>query len=70
MTSVKKKLTTLSYITINNAHPFSTGRNGLQISPKLQEHMGYSAQTDSFENCNEVLEKYINIEVTTTQVWR
>jgi hypothetical protein len=70
MTSVKKNLTTLGYVTINNAHPFSTGRNGFQISPKLQELMVYSAQTDSYENCNEVLNKYINIEVSATQVWR
>jgi hypothetical protein len=32
--------------------------------------MVYSAQADSYENCNEVLEKYINIEVSATQVWR
>lgn len=32
--------------------------------------MVYSAQTDSYENCNEVLEKYINIEVSAAQVWR
>lgn len=60
----------MGYITINNTHPFSTGKNGFQISPKLQELMVYSAQTDSYENCNEVLEKYINIKVSATQVWR
>lgn len=70
MTSVKKNLTTLGHITINNAHPFSAGKNGFQVSPKLQELMVYSAQTDSYENCNEVLKKYINIEVSATQVWR
>ena len=32
--------------------------------------MIYSAQTDSYENCNEVLEKYINIEISAAQVWR
>ena len=32
--------------------------------------MVYSAQSDSYENCNEVLEKYINIKVSATQVWR
>src|SRR6478735_2594089 len=66
----KKNLTTLGYVTINNTHPFSKGKNGFQISPKLQELMVYSAQTDSYENCNEVLEKYINIEVSAAQVWR
>lgn len=60
----------MGYVTINNSHPFSTGKNGFQVSPKLQELMAYSAQTDSYENCNEVLEKYINIKVSPTQVWR
>jgi len=32
--------------------------------------MVYSAQTDSYENCNEVLEKYIHVEVSAAQVWR
>jgi hypothetical protein len=32
--------------------------------------MVYSAQTDSYENCNEALEKYTNIEVSAAQVWR
>ncbi len=32
--------------------------------------MVYSAQADSYENCNEVLEKYINVQVSATQVWR
>ncbi|MBK7097159.1 MAG: hypothetical protein IPH58_00830 [Sphingobacteriales bacterium] len=32
--------------------------------------MVYSAQLDSYENCNEVLEKYIDIKVSASQVWR
>lgn len=60
----------MGYVTINNSHPFSTGRNKFQISPRLQELMAYAAQTDSYENCNEVLKKFINIEVSATQVWR
>ncbi len=32
--------------------------------------MVYSAQLDSYENCNEVLKKYTGIEVSPTQVWR
>lgn len=57
-------------MTINNIHPFSKGKNGFQISPKLQELMIYSAQLDSYENCNEVLKKFIDIEVSASQVWR
>lgn len=70
MISVKKNLTTLGPVTINNNHPFSKGKNGFQISPRLQELMVYSAQLDSYENCNEVLEKYIDIKVSASQVWR
>ncbi|MBK7098695.1 MAG: hypothetical protein IPH58_10490 [Sphingobacteriales bacterium] len=68
--SEKKNLTTLGPVTINNNHPFSKGKNGFQISPRLQELMVYSAQLDSYENCNEVLEKYIDIKVSASQVWR
>ncbi|MFT4062180.1 MAG: hypothetical protein QM642_07470 [Edaphocola sp.] len=32
--------------------------------------MVYAAQADSYESCNEVLEKYINVSVSATQVWR
>lgn len=70
MTSVKKNLTTFGYVTINNVHPFSKGNNGFQISPKLQEHMVYAAQSDSYENCNEVLAQFINIKISAAQVWR
>ena len=36
----------------------------------MQELMVYSAQLDSYENCNEILKKYTHIEVSATQVWR
>jgi len=39
VTSVKKNLTTLGYITINNNHPFSKGHKGFQISGLMQELM-------------------------------
>lgn len=32
--------------------------------------MVYAAQLDSYESCNEVLEKYIDVKVSATQVWR
>lgn len=60
----------MGYVTISNIHPFSKGNNGFQISPRFQEMMVYSAQLDSYENCNEVLKKFTDIEVSATQVWR
>ena len=70
MTSVKKNLTTLGYVTINNQHAFSQGKNGFQISPRLQELMVYCGTLDTYENCNEVIRKFIDIEVSATQVHR
>lgn len=66
----KKNLTTLGHVTINNSHPFSTGNNGFQISPRLQELMVYAGQMDSYKNCNEVIKEFIRIEVSSAQVYR
>lgn len=66
----KKNLTTLGYITINNCHSFSKGKNGFQISPRMQELMVFAGQTDCYENCNEVIEKYLSLEVSSSQVHR
>lgn len=57
----KKNLMTFGLVTINSSHPFSTGNNEFQMSPKLQELMVYSAQLDSYENCNMFLEKTIDV---------
>lgn len=70
MTSVKKNLTTLGYITINNSHDFSKGKNGFQISPRMQELMVYAGHLDSYEKSNEVIKEFTGIEVSTTQVYR
>jgi len=36
----------------------------------MQELMVYAGQLDSYENCNEVIKKFTNIEVSITQVYR
>src|SRR5258707_14482850 len=54
---------------MNNSHGFSNGANGFQISPYLQELMVYAGQLDCYERSNKVLEKFIDIEVSTTQVY-
>lgn len=66
----KKNLTTLGYVTINNSHQFSRGNNGFQISPRMQELMAYAGQVDSYENSHEVIKEFINVEVSSTQVYR
>ena len=68
--SVKKNLTTLGYVTINNEHGFSKGKNGFQISPRMQELMVYAGQMDCYENCNDVIDKFLNIPVSSSQVHR
>lgn len=60
----------MGYVTINNSHEFSRGNNGFQISPRLQELMVYAGQMDSYENSHEVIKKFIDIEVSSTQVYR
>jgi hypothetical protein len=36
----------------------------------MQELMVYAGQMDSYENCNEVIKEFINVEVSSTQVYR
>ena len=60
----------MGYITINNSHDFSNGKNGFQISPRMQELMVYSGQLDSYEKANEVIKEFTGVEVSTTQVYR
>ena len=60
----------MGYVTINNSHSFSKGKNGFQISPRMQELMVYAGQMDCYENCNEVIEKYLDIAVSSSQVHR
>lgn len=68
-TNVKKKsLTTLGQLTINNTHPFSKGKNGFQISPRMQELMVYAGQMDCYESCPEVMDKFLDIRVSSSQV--
>lgn len=57
-------------ISISNKHPFSKAVNGFQISPRMQELMVYAGQLDSYERCNEVIREFIDVEVSTTQVYR
>ena len=69
-TGEKKTLTKFGKLEIVNAHAFSKGCNGYQISPFLQELMIYAGQLDSYQLCNEILQKFLDIQVSATQVFR
>lgn len=57
-------------MTISNKNPFSQGKNGFQISPRMQELMVYAGQMDCYENCNEVIDKFLDVTVSKSQVHR
>ena len=56
-------------MSISKTHPLSEGANGFQISPHLQELLVYAGQLDCYQRCNVILEKFIDIEVSATQVY-
>ena len=65
----KKTLSRYGKISISKEHPFCDGANGFQISPYLLELMVYAGQSGCYERSNEVLQKFIDIQVSTTQVY-
>jgi hypothetical protein len=62
--------TTMGRITISNANGFSSGNRGFQISALLQELMVYAGTLDSYGRSNKILEKFLSIKVSTTQIFR
>jgi hypothetical protein len=60
----------LGRITISNANDFSRGNHGFQISALLQELMVYAGQLQCYAHCEEVLEKFLCVQVSATQVYR
>jgi hypothetical protein len=62
--------TTMGRITINNAHDFSRGNHGFQISALLQELMVYAGQLQCYAHCQEVIEKFLSVQVSSSQVYR
>lgn len=70
-TDVKKTLTKFGKVTILKSHRYiQSNRNGFGISPFMQELMVYAGHLECYEKCNEVLEKFLSIEVSTSQVYR
>ena len=69
MTSVKKTLlTTIGRITINCSHSFSQKVNGFQMSSLLQDLVAYAGQLNVYEKSNDILERFLGIEISTMQV--
>src|SRR4051795_7150513 len=62
--------TTMGRITISNAHDFSRGNYGFQISALLQELMVYAGQLQCYAHCGEVIEKFLSVQVSSSQVYR
>jgi Uncharacterised protein family (UPF0236) len=62
--------TTVGRIAISNAHWFSQGNHGFQISALLQELMVYVGQLDCYSKAGEILEKFLCVQVSATQVFR
>lgn len=62
--------TTMGRITIKNSVCYAQGNNGFQISALLQELMVYAGQLECYERCHEVLNKFLSVQVSATQVWR
>lgn len=65
-----KKLTRFGKISISKRHPFSKAVYGFQISPRMQELMVYAGQLDCYERCNEVIREFMDVQVSTTQIYR
>src|SRR5438067_1374214 len=72
LTSGKKKMITTSMgsITIRNSVCYSKGNNGFQISALLQELIVYAGQLECYARCHEVLDKFLSVTVSATQVYR
>lgn len=69
-TGVKKNFTTLGQIEIDKRHSFSEGKNGFQISPRMQEIMVYAGQLDCYGKSHEVIKQFLDVEVNPAQVYR
>lgn len=65
----KKTLqTTLGKIIISNTHSFAENVNGFQSSPLLQDLTTYAGQLNVYERGNDILKRFLGIEISTMQV--
>jgi hypothetical protein len=66
----KKNFTTLGEVEIDNRNPFSKGKNGFQVSPRMQELMVFAGQLDCYGRSNEVIKQFLQVDVNAAQVYR
>lgn len=66
----KKKtlLTTLGKISISNSHSFAENVNGFQSSPLMQDLTTYAGQLNVYEKGNDILKRFLGVEISTMQV--
>lgn len=57
-------------IEIDKRHAFSEAVNGFQISPYMQDKMIYAGQSDCYAESQEILSKYLLVNVSNTQLQR
>lgn len=69
-TDEKKTLSKYGKVEIALNHVYSRAVRGYQISPLMQEKMVYVGQMNCYEESAEILEKFLGIAVSTTQIQR
>ena len=70
-TDVKKTLTRYGSISILKSHTYIQGHKyGFGISPYLQELVTYAGQTDCYGRCEEILEQFTTVKISSSQVYR
>jgi hypothetical protein len=57
-------------VIIAEKHPYSTAVNGYRVSPYLQERIVYAGQSDVYGACNDLINKFLRIDINPMQVHR
>ncbi|GHU80804.1 hypothetical protein FACS1894145_7540 [Bacteroidia bacterium] len=67
----KKTLTKYGSMSIVKTNPYmESHKQGFGISPYMQELMTYAGHLDCYEKGNEILQRFLSIEVSSTQIYR
>ena len=71
MTGVKKTLTKYGEVTIVKSNPYIDNTiNGFGISPLVMELMTYTGHMDCYGRSNEIIKRFLSIDVSPSQVYR
>lgn len=62
--------TRFGQVTIAEKHPYSAAINGYRVSPYLQERIVYAGQSDVYGACNDMINKFLRIDINSMQVHR